>query len=140
MIECDPLLPGLAPGFFMGVSALNKNITEGKTMQSQKKLNPLRERAKTYKFILPASSDDDQDLILVDKLFDNRNLSMHGKLVGLFLTGCIHNQEIWPSLNMIARRCRIGKLEAIKAIRELKSQGFLEELRYRLDGKVIKNA
>ena len=109
-------------------------------MQSQQKRNQLQERAKTYKFILPASSADDQDLILVDKLFDNRNLSMRGKLVGLFLTGCIHNQEIWPSLNMVARKCRIGKLAAIKAIRELKSQGFLEELRYRLDGRVIINA
>jgi hypothetical protein len=109
-------------------------------MQSQKKRNPLRERAITYKLIVPASSNEDQDLILVDNIFDNRNLSMHGKFVGLFLAGCAHNQDAWLSLNTIVKRCRITKSTTIKAIRELKSQGFLEELRYRLDGKVIKNA
>ena len=96
-------------------------------------------QAKTYIIIAPASSNDDKDLVLVDKIFDSRNLSTHGKLVGRFLTGCIHNQDAWPSLNTITKRCRIDKSVAIEATRELKSQGFLEEIGHRLEGSVIKN-
>jgi hypothetical protein len=108
-------------------------------MATQKKRTLLGDRVKTFKLIVPPSNYD-QDLILVDKLFDNRNLSMHGKLVGLFLAGCAHNHVIRPSLSTIAQMCKIGKFTAIKAIRELRGQGFLEELRYRLDGQVMKNA
>ena len=85
------------------------------------------------------SSNEEQDLILVDNIFGNRNLSMHAKLVGLFLIGCARNQEAWPSLNTIANRCRTCNSKTIKAIQELKSQGFLVELGYRLDGEVIDN-
>lgn len=103
-------------------------------------MNPPYEQAKTYKIIAPASSNDDKDLVLVDKIFDNRNLSIHGKLVGLFLSCCAHNQKSLLSLNTIARNCKISKPTAIEAVRELKSQGFLEEVGHRLEGKVIKNA
>jgi hypothetical protein len=111
----------------------------GEIMTSQKKRNPLRERAKTFKFIVPASNYD-QDLILVDKLFDNRNLSMHAKVVGLYLAFCSHNHETWLLINAIAMKCKIGKSATYLAIQELKSQGFLNELGYRLDGEVSYNA
>lgn len=103
------------------------------------KMNPLRGRAIAYKIITPVSSNDDQDLILVDKIFDSRNLSKHGKLVGLYLACCAHDQEIGPSLSAIAKRCKIGKSAAVEAIRELKSQGFLEEVGHYPGRKVIKD-
>jgi DNA-binding MarR family transcriptional regulator len=103
------------------------------------KMNPPREQAITYKIIAPASSNSYQGLILVDKIFDSRNLSKHGKLGGLYLACCAHNQEIGPSLSAIAKRCKIGKSAAIEDIRKLKSQGFLEEVRHRPGRKVIKD-
>jgi hypothetical protein len=109
-------------------------------MPSQKKRKPLRERAKTYKFILPAPSDDDQDLILVDRFFANRSLSVHAKVVGIYFAFCAHNHESWPFINAIAVKCKISKHAAYFAIQELKSQGFLNELGYRLDGEVLSNA
>ena len=110
-------------------------------MQSQKKRNPLRERAKTFKFIVPASNyDHDQDLILIDNLFANRSLSVHAKVVGLYLAFCSHNHETWPFINAIAMKCKISKSATYLAIQELKSQGFLNELGYRLDGEVSYNA
>jgi hypothetical protein len=103
------------------------------------KMNPPRKQAITYKIIAPASSNSYQGLILVDRIFDNRNLSMHGKLVGLYLACCAHNQGTWPSLNAIANRCKIRKSAAIEAVRELKSRGFLEEVGHRPGRKVIKD-
>lgn len=58
-------------------------------------------------------------------LFDS-SLSEHAIIVRLFLARCANkNQEAWPSLNTIARRCKISKPTAIKAVRELESQGWI---------------
>jgi hypothetical protein len=105
-------------------------------MVAQKVKNLPLERQNT----MPKSSNEEQSLILVDKIFGNRSLSMHAKLVGLFLIGCYCNRQAWPSLNTIALRCKIGKFTALKAFRALKSQGLLEDLGYRLDSEVINNA
>jgi len=96
-------------------------------MAAQNVKKPLLERANQY-------------LILIDKIFSNGNLSMHAKLVGLYLAGCAHDQDAWPSLNTIAKRCRIGNSKTVKIIKNLKSQGLLEELGYPLGGEVADNA
>ena len=54
------------------------------------------------------------------------SLSEHAIVVRLFLARCANkNQEAWPSLKTIARNCRISKPTAIKAVRELESQGWI---------------
>jgi DNA-binding MarR family transcriptional regulator len=81
-------------------------------------------------------SDHEERQALIDKrkrgwfwdyndLFDS-SLSEHAIIVRLFLARCANkNQEAWPSLNTIARRCKISKPTAIKAVRELESQGWI---------------
>jgi hypothetical protein len=81
-------------------------------------------------------SDHEERHVLIDKrkrgwfwdyndLFDS-SLSEHAIIVRLFLARCANkNQEAWPSLNTIARRCKISKPTAIKAVRELESQGWI---------------
>jgi DNA-binding Lrp family transcriptional regulator len=81
-------------------------------------------------------SDHEERQVLIDKrkrgwfwdyndLFDS-SLSEHAIIVRLFLARCANkNQEAWPSLNTIARRCKISKPTAIKAVRELESQGWI---------------
>ncbi len=81
-------------------------------------------------------SDHEERQVLIDKrkrgwfwdyndLFDS-SLSEHAIIVSLFLARCANkNQEAWPSLNTIARRCKISKPTAIKAVRELESQGWI---------------
>jgi hypothetical protein len=106
-------------------------------MAIQKGLFPLRGRSKKFKFVTPV---EDHGLIVVDSLFANRNLSVHAKVVGLYLAFCSHNHETWPFINAIAMQCKISKSATYLAIQELKSQGFLNGLGYRLDGEVSYNA
>jgi hypothetical protein len=109
-------------------------------MVTQKKINPFHELARIFKVMAPFSFNEDQDLIMVDQLFANRNLSVHAKVVGLYLAFCSHNHETWPFINAIAMQCKISKSATYLAIQELKSQGFLNGLGYRLDGEVSYNA
>jgi hypothetical protein len=54
------------------------------------------------------------------------SLSEHAIVVRFFLARCANkNQEAWPSLKTIARNCKISKPTAIKAVRELESQGWI---------------
>jgi hypothetical protein len=53
-------------------------------------------------------------------------LSEHAIIVRLYLARCANkNHEAWPSLNTIARMCKISKPTVIKAVRELESQGWI---------------
>jgi DNA-binding MarR family transcriptional regulator len=57
------------------------------------------------------------------------SLSEHAIVVRLYLARCANkNQEAWPSLNTISRNCKISKPTAIKAVRELESQGWVRRI------------
>jgi hypothetical protein len=79
-----------------------------------------------------------KDAALVDKrrknwfwdfndVFDS-TLSQHAMLVRFYLARCANQErEAWPSLNTIAKRCKISKPTAIKALRELEDQGWIRK-------------
>jgi hypothetical protein len=49
-------------------------------------------------------------------------------LVRFYLARCANQErEAWPSLNTIAKRCKISKPTAIKALRELEDQGWIRK-------------
>ncbi|MFZ5590661.1 MAG: helix-turn-helix domain-containing protein [Bacillota bacterium] len=57
------------------------------------------------------------------------NLSANAMLVRLYLARCANgDRQAWPSLNTIARNCKISKPTVIKALRELEEKGWLKKI------------
>ncbi|WP_165859230.1 helix-turn-helix domain-containing protein [Desulfofundulus salinus] len=57
------------------------------------------------------------------------DLSANAMLVRLYLARCANgDRHAWPSLNTIARNCKISKPTVIKALKELEEKGWLEKI------------
>lgn len=57
------------------------------------------------------------------------NLSANAMLVRLYLARCANgDRQSWPSLNTIARHCKISKPTVIKVIKELQEKGWLSRI------------
>lgn len=57
------------------------------------------------------------------------DLSANAMLVRLYLARCANgDRQAWPSLNTIARNCRISKPTVIKALKQLEEKGWLEKV------------
>lgn len=56
-------------------------------------------------------------------------LSANAMLVRLYLARCANgDRQAWPSLNTIARHCKISKPTVIKAVKELQEKGWLDKI------------
>jgi DNA-binding MarR family transcriptional regulator len=63
-----------------------------------------------------------------NEIFES-DLSSSAILVRLYLARCANgDRQAWPSLNTIARHCRISKPTVIKALRELEEKGWLDKI------------
>lgn len=57
------------------------------------------------------------------------DLSANAMLVRLYLARCSNgDRQAWPSLNTIARHCKISKPTVIKAVKELQEKGWLNKI------------
>ncbi|MTI84965.1 MAG: helix-turn-helix domain-containing protein [Firmicutes bacterium] len=63
-----------------------------------------------------------------NEVFDS-DLSKNAILVRLYIAKCANgDRQAWPSLNTIAKHCKVSKPTVIKALKELEEKGWLQKI------------